>query len=546
MNKLKLILFLSLIASAPVLGQLNRYAVFLNDKNGTTYSIDDPEAFLSERAINKREQFNIKIDYDDLPVSQTYIQSLSNYDLKLLFTSKWLNAAVVEASDDVINEVQSEDFVKKIKLIAPGSITNSRMPAPIEIERRSTKELNTKERMDIHVATLQNEMLGVDVMHEDGYMGEDMLVAVFDSGFEEVNVSSYFSHLFDNNQIYASRDFIKKSDNVYQYDSHGSKVLSTMAAYKSDDFEGVIPNAEYVLCVTEDIRSEHNIEEYNWLMAAEYADSLGVDVISSSVAYSYFDDPSESYTYEDMDGNTAVVSRAASMAAARGIIVVASVGNEGNKSWTYLNAPSDADSVLGIGAVDDDVIKTSFSSFGPAADGRIKPDLVALGSNVSVINGENISISNGTSFSTPLVAGLVTGFWQAFPELSPWEVTSYLRSTASNAEAPDTLIGFGLPNYQSAARMILATEEDVIKEFTVYPNPTTGKRIFAASAGMLDIGKVEINFFNLKGQHIKRVEDQVFSKYDTIDIDITSLKPGYYFLTFNTERKTIKSKLIVR
>jgi len=550
MGKSKLMICgLMLWATTALLGQENRYAVFFSDKEGTTYNIDEPATFLSERAIERKQKFSIPITREDLPVSGEYLVELQNQDIEPLFTSRWMNAALVEATPQQISQIASQPYVRQVTMLAPGTMQQEGNRIRVSpAGKNGTNALNSVISGDpkANATTLQNRMLGIQEMHKDGFKGQGMLVAVFDSGFDHVDSSPYFKHLLTGEQIIASRDFIKKTDNVFQYDTHGTKVLSVIAASKEGEFNGVAHDAEFILCVTEDVRSEHNIEEFNWLLAAEYADSIGVDVINSSVAYSYFDDPSESYTYQDMNGMSTIVSRAASIAARKGMIVVSSVGNEGNNSWKYLNAPSDADSVLAIGAVDRSVQKSSFSSFGPSSDGNIKPDLVALGSAVSIAT-ESVGFSNGTSFSTPLVTGLVAGFWQAFPELSPWEVMAYLKSTASNSDEPDTLVGYGMPSYLSASTKVRASEEDIFKEFVIYPNPTNGERILnVESSELLHGDEVAIDFFNIKGEHVRKVRASVYNELETLEIDITTLVPGYYFLIFTAQDKTTKAKLVVR
>ena len=388
--------------------------IFFTDKSGSAYSIEQPEQFLSKRALQRRLDQNIKITSLDLPVSEQYLDALSTQPLQVYFATKWMNGVLVEMDESELQNIQTLSFVKDVELVAHGSKMNNQQNGG---RKRSVRE-NEIMSYDGQETKQQNEFIGVDDMHESGYRGEDMLIAVFDSGFEHVNTSSFFSHIFSQERLYSSKDFIKGSDNVFQYDTHGSKVLSCIAGLKEGVYSGTAPRADLVLCVTEDIKSEYKIEEYNWLFAAEFADSLGADIISSSVGYSYFDDDRMDYTYDDFDGKTAVVSRAATMAAARGMLVVCSNGNEGNNSWTYLNAPADADSVLSVGAADYDLQKSNFSSFGPTSDGRIKPDISALGSWVKVALREEVSYANGTSFSTPMVAGLAAGLWQAFPHLT--------------------------------------------------------------------------------------------------------------------------------
>lgn len=520
----------------------NKYVAFLTDKANSSYTLENPGQFLSERALQRKNKLGISVSEEDLPVSDFYLQQLAEYEVEILHTSRWFNAVLIEADEETANELSGLGFIREINLVAHSdeSGANSRR----RHGRSATRELSS-EWFPFVTNALQNRMLGVDEMHKKGFMGEGMRIAIFDSGFQGVDQSSFYSHLHQNDRLVYTRDLILKTGNVFQYDNHGSKALSTIAAYSENEYLGVAYNAEFVLCVTEDVGSEYPVEEYYWLIAAELADSLGTDIISSSLAYTTFDDPSMNYTYSDLDGHTAVITKAAKMAASRGMIVVTSAGNDGNKSWKYINAPADADSILAVGAVNMDMKHSSFSSFGPSADGRIKPELCALGTSVKVVSGENIYNSNGTSFSTPLVSGLVAGFWQAFPELNSFEVMEILKSTASNSLAPDTVVGYGVPNFIEAFNKAADIEETAEDTFVVYPNPVDGSKIFVASSGFLDIGKVKVNFADFKGAVVKDIEVQVFSPSETLEIDISDLGTGYYLTNFTNGSKKKTVKLIV-
>jgi serine protease AprX len=441
-----------------------------------------------------------------------------------------------------VDEIAALSFVNKATFVAPGSkMINALSEGRVAKVKKSSDVLNEGSE-----SNAQNAFIGVDAMHEKGYLGEGMLIAVFDSGFEFVDQSSYFTHVFSDNKIVGTRDFIRGSSSVYQYDTHGSKVLSCISAYNEGEFTGTAPESDLVLCVTEDVMSEYAIEEYNWLFAAEYADSIGVDIINTSVGYSYFDDPEMDYTYEDMDGNTAVITQAADIAASKGLLVVSSNGNEGNSDWQYLNAPSDGDSVLAIGAVTSDSQRSNFSSFGPSYDGRIKPDVSALGSWVRVVYKDEVSYANGTSFSAPMVAGLAAGFWQAFPELTNMEVIQYLKMTASHSDAPDTTIGYGIPDFIRAYNRVKNNESDIVNKFVVFPNPVTNKRtIYFYIDSLTTEGKASLTFFDLKGSYIRTKELEVKNLLDAIEVDVSFLNPGSYILTYLQGSVKKKSKLVV-
>ena len=478
-----------------------------------------------------------------MPVSDTYLDELHAIDnVQVFFTTKWMNGVLVEMEEESKNELAKLPFIENIAYVAPGK----KLSSSLENGRKSSMKKNTVSTEDGIETKAQNELIGVDAMHEAGYRGEGILVAVFDSGFDFIDKSPYYAHIFRNNKVKGTKDFVHGSSDVYQFDSHGSKVLSCIAAYQEGEYSGTAPESNLVLCVTEDIGSEYRIEEFNWLFAAEYADSIGVDIINSSVGYSYFEDDRMDYTYEDLDGKTTIISRAATFAASKGILVVSSVGNEGNNTWQYLNAPADADSVLAVGAVTYDLERSNFSSFGPTVDGRIKPDVSALGSWVKIVYKDEVTYANGTSFSAPLVTGLAAGFWQANPDLTNMEVIQYLKITASQANEPDTLIGYGIPNFIKALNKVKINEGDVVNKFVVFPNPVTNKRIiYFYIDSLAEHGLADLNFYDLKGSYIRSEEIHINNVFDPIEVDVSFLKPGSYIITYAHGHETKKSKLVV-
>jgi serine protease AprX len=318
-------------------------------------------------------------------------------------------------------------------------------------------------------------MLNGDYLHAAGYTGEGLTCAIIDAGFTNVDELSVFERLFDNGQILGTFDFVEGDADVFGHNAHGTHVFTIMGANEPGVYVGAAPDANYWLFRTEDAASETLLEEYNWLAAAEFADSVGVDLINSSLGYSTFDNTSNNHSYADMDGNTTVISKAADMAASKGILVVVSAGNQGNKPWHYVTAPADADSVLSVGAVDSLKQYVSFSSVGPSADGQIKPNIVGQGHNTAYVGTDgNLKHGNGTSFSAPLIAGLATCLWQAYPEKNNMDIIGLIESSASQAQNPDNHLGYGIPNFYTA---MLQGNNDPILNFDeemvafVYPNP---------------------------------------------------------------------------
>lgn len=423
--------------------QVNRYMVFFNDKVGTPFSITDPAAFLSQRAIERRGNQSIPIVEQDLPVVPSYVTQVKGTGAKVLYKTKWMNGVLVEATAAQASALGGLSCVTSVKQVAPGA-----RPTPSGRIRSSGK---FKEISETAASTdIQLSMLSINTMHDKGFHGEGMFIAVLDAGFPGANTASFFDHVFSEGRFDAttSYDFVSGGSNVFRQHTHGTNVWSIIGAYKKDQFIGGAYKAKFVLFVTEHQPTEYRVEEYNWLFAAERADSVGVDIISSSLGYREFDDATMDYSAAHLDGETAVITKAAEMAATKGIAVVVSAGNEGNNAPTTIGAPADAEHVLSIGAVTSSRIISSFSSIGPTADGRIKPDVAALGTGVSIISSAGtISSGSGTSFSCPLMSSFVAGLWQEFPDLTVSQLFDLVRSMGNQAASPNNFLGYGIPDY---------------------------------------------------------------------------------------------------
>lgn len=448
------IVLLVVIVALPATAQTHRYMVFFNDKTGTPHSISTPSTFLSSRAVERRAKALVGIVAEDLPVVPDYVTQVRTTGAKAFFTTRWMNGVLVEANAAQRAAIESLPCVSSTEFVAPnqqliGGRKGSKW-APMATEAATDGQL---------------ALLSLDSMHNDGFQGEGVMIAVFDSGFPGVDAVTAFQSLRDENRILLTTDFIRNSGDVFQYDQHGTQVLSIMAA-EGTDFKGGAPKANYLLFVTEDVTDEYRVEEYNWLFAAERADSAGADIIQASVGYTEFDDPSMDYTTDELNGNTAVVSRAAGMARDRGIIVVVSAGNLGATPWHYISPPADATGILAVGAITASGARAGFSGVGPPIP-LIKPDVVALGEGVQSINSSgSITPVSGTSAAAPLVSSLAAGLLQKYQIMDPATLVSNIRSTASNASSPDNETGFGIPSY-------LAVKNYVDRQFfpTVYPNP---------------------------------------------------------------------------
>ena len=422
-----------------------KYRVSLKDKVGTTCSIDKPEEFLSERAIERRNRQQLPIDETDLPVSGKYVDELKATGARLVTTSKWNNTVVLEVSDTLLmDEISKKSFVTGVKKVwvSPDSIPPRNMKRKKEVK-------NKVEKTDCHYgnALRQIEIHGGDSLHSAGFAGKGMHVAVIDAGFYNADEIKFFRKM----DLLGTKDFVNPNSDIYAENAHGLMVLSCMAANLPKVFVGTAPEASYWLLRSEDNDSEQPIEEDYWAAAIEFADSVGVDVVNTSLGYYEFDEGFPAYRYRDLDGHYSLMSHSASLAADKGIVVVCSAGNSGDDPWKKVTPPGDSENVLTVGAINKNLVNARFSSIGNSADGRIKPDVMAVGVN-SVVTGTDGSVSkgNGTSFASPIMCGIVACFWQACPWLTAKEVIEAVRQVGDRVDYPDNIYGYGVPNLWKA------------------------------------------------------------------------------------------------
>ncbi len=524
----------------------NRYIVYFTDKNNSPYSINAPQAYLSQRAIDRRTRQNIAITSADLPVDSAYLDFINATGAQVIYASRWFNAAVIGADSLQLVQISKLSFVKSVALVR-GSDYYARLSQPVTSLTSPTNRLtSTPAYMN------QLSMIGVDSMHLMGYHGEGMLITILDAGFINATNRSFFDSLYANQQVIATYDFVLSQPNVYQSDDHGTQVLSVLAANEPGQLMGAAYKANYILLVTEDVTSESPVEEANWLRGAEYADSAGTDIISSSLGYNLFDNSQYNLTYSNLNGHTSIVSRAASMAAARGILVCNSAGNEGGDSWKYIIVPADADSIIAVGAVDASGARVYFSSIGPTSDGRIKPDLAAQGGNTTVglstgSLGSDVGTDNGTSFSCPLIAGLAAGFWQAFPQLKNVDVIQYLERSASQYANPDNLLGYGIPYfpkaYDFAGGITYVTPPPPRTLKALYPNPVSGSSSLITAVLANDTGPATYELFDVTGKMIESASAQL-SAASTLELEVNNLIQGMYIISITSSSGTYRTKFI--
>ena len=502
-------------AQAVTQGTVRRHLVYFRDKTGTPYSVTQPQAFLSARAIARRTRQGIAVLPRDLPVNPAYVAQVRAVSggPRVVYTSRWFNAAVVSCDSATLGRIVALGTVRSATTLNRKA---GAVPTPPKVETPVAEPGALRPdatRSQYGKAYRQNLQIGALAMHDAGYRGEGMQIAVFDAGFPGVNTIGALQPLFQEGRLLGTRNFVDGGTSVYLRNSHGTNCVSTMAANQSGNFIGTAPKASYHLCITEDVNSEHPIEEANWLAAAEYADSSGVDVISSSLGYFDFDAPSPSYTYADMNGRTAISSRAAAVAARVGMVVVNAAGNEGTSPQHFISAPADADSIISVGAVDSLGNHASFSSYGPSADGRIKPTMSSMGLASAVMAPSGaVFRGNGTSYACPILAGMVAGFWQANPTLTAQQVIMALRGTSSQASSPDNTLGYGIPNFVRAYNLLhpnnpLATAPAVAAEpLAVYPNPLGVGQLTLVLPSDLRGQKLSVRILDVRGAVAARQE----------------------------------------
>ncbi len=526
-----------LFFTSALFAQVNRYMVFFKDKNGSGFTTGSPTDFLSQRAIDRRIQQAIPITEQDFPVNGNYVLEVRDAGADVFFTTRWMNGVLVQCNASLVSTIESLPSVDRVEYVAP----NTRL-------QNNGRNKNSSKSKSVKAAVktqAQLQMIGLDEMQSAGYKGQSIVIGIFDSGFQGVNVAAPFQHIFNEGRINleVSKDFVSNTSNVFQYDAHGTEVFSVIAAYQDGTFTGGSYLADYQLYVTEDVPTEYRIEEYNWLFAAERADSAGVDIINSSLGYYDFDDASMDYPKSALDGKTTVVSKAAQFAADRGIVVVCSAGNEGGRAWQIITAPADAKDVLAIANVNSMGIRSGSSSIGPAADGRIKPDLAAMGVSTSVIKSDGTSGSaSGTSLSSPLVTSLVAGVWQRYPELTNKEVMEVIRNSASQSNNPDNLLGFGIPNFKAVVNFLERIPQE--NTFEVYPNPISSDTLTVKPYDPSAVGSCRVEILSANGQVVYNGEVSFSWLNRSYTADLSQLTAGIYFLHVWWEDKRYTYRLV--
>lgn len=535
----KIYLFLLLVSSFVGFSQEDAWVYFKDKPDAATY-LANPLMMLSQRALDRRSNQGIVLDNKDVPIYQPYIDQVSAATgITVKAKSKWFNCVHVRGTQVNITALTSLYFVEKVDF-ANRSINVNKIGATKQGKTKPVnKTLQTTTTFNYGNSANQIQMLNGHLLHQSNYTGSGKIIAVMDGGFPGVNTASTFARLRTNNQILGGYDYVNKNANFYTGASHGTSVLSLMGGYVDNALVGTAPDASYYLFITEDGASENPVEESNWVEAAEEADRLGVDIITTSLGYTTFDNPNYNLTYTDLNGVTAFISKGVDMAFSRGMVCVVSAGNEGNAAWHYVSAPADAINALAIGAVKADETYANFSSQGPTPDGRVKPDVTAQGQNPYVLDATgNISNSgSGTSYSGPIIAGMVACLWQALPTKTNQQIKQLITQSADRYTAPTVEYGYGIPDFSLALTNGLSVTTFSNNDFVVYPNPATDSISVTLAQGF---SSGNIVLYTVLGQ---KVLEEKMTTTSSI-ISIKSLSKGTYLYKIQSNGFAKSGKIV--
>ncbi|MFV5689265.1 S8 family serine peptidase [Flavobacterium sp. ZT3R25] len=535
---IKIYLLLFLFISSVGFSQEDAWVYFNAKPNSQSY-LSSPLKMLSQRALDRRINQNLVLDFKDVPVESTYISQVKAVaGITVMAKSKWLNAIHVRGAQGIINSLKTFPFVSKVDF-ADKSLNLTGKIAKLSKIKKVAKNKKTKIDYAYGTSANQIQMLNGQVLHQQNYTGSGKIIAVLDAGFLGVNTAQPFQRLRDNNRILGGYNFVLRSPDFYTGASHGTSVLSAMGGYKENSLVGTAPDASYYLFITEDDTSENPVEESLWVEAAEKVDSLGVDIINTSLGYFEYDKSTYSHTYSEMNGVTTFISRGAEIAFSRGMIVVASAGNSGGTADPHVGVPADAVSVIAVGAVNSTEVLTSFSSVGPSSDGRIKPDVMAQGqSDVLSDAFGNIIAANGTSFSSPIMAGMIACLWQANPNKTNSEIRQLVLKSADRFATPNNQYGYGIPDFNLAVSNGLSLNTFSKDDFIIYPNPAIDFITISLPVGL---DRAMVSIYSISGQKVLDKEITI----ESASISLKALSKGIYI--YKVESKSFyKSGKIIK
>lgn len=523
---------LSFLAAA----QTELVFVYFKDKPNKSVFYNNPLSELSQKSLDRRNRLDIALTDQDAPIESTYIQNVKNLGFTVKDYSKWLNGVAVNATASQINQLSQLAYVDHVESFVRNPDGGKRSKKIDKFKTLSGNPLIKDVMTDFNYGNSLSQInqINLRALHVAGYTGTGMSIAVIDTGFPSANTGSAFKRMRDNGHIKATYNFVSKTSNVYSnsLDSHGAMCLGIIGGYIDGTFVGSAPDADFYLYASEDAANEIPEEQLYWIEAAEEADRQGVDVISTSLGYSEFDDSRYDYTYDDMDGTTTFISRGAQVASEKGIFVLVAAGNEGQDAWHYISAPADNAKVFSIGAVTSSGNSSVFSSYGPNSAGVIKPDASARGTNTYYVYNNSSNYGNGTSFATPLAAGGVACLLQSFaPSESREYIKNRLKENASLYPNQSPQMGYGILNFYKTYQAYLGLDELVQSKIRIYPNPAKDFIIISSDE-------------KLKSAAIYDNLGRLIKMENSDKLDISGLVKGSYLIKIKTKSGETIQKLI--
>ena len=571
MKNCYLLLMLGCFCMAGTLqAQYSRYIIRFTDKKGTAYTLANPSQYLSTKAIARRTRYHIPIDSTDLPITAAYIDSIRAIpNVTILNNSKWLNQICIRTTDaTAITRINSLPFVVYAAAVAPRTITAAgaaalkkeefnQLPTPLRANYIAQPAGfagvldafnygNNAEQVKIHKG---------DFLHNLGFRGEGITIAMLDAGFYNYNNNPAFDSLRMQNQVLGTWDYVMNEQSVTEDNTHGAYCLSIMAANEPGKIVGTAPKAKYWLLRTEDAPTEYPVEEQNWVAAAEFADSAGVDIITSSLGYSDFDNHAYDHSYAQRDGKTAMISIGATLAVKKGLLVTNSAGNSGGlaSDAKYVICPADAPAVFTIGSTDVSGNISYFSSWGPNGAGQLKPNVVSVGGPAvaaDVVTGNPVT-GSGTSFSNPNLCGLIACLWQAFPEFSNTEITDAVQRSANRYNNPDIRYGYGIPDMEKAyldlqQQRSIRNYQQLLGDTWIkaYPVPFAQVLNVAIKAPLTGTAQLKLSDMNGKTIEVKAVSLQQDQLYTINFSHVQALSRGVYTVQYNDGKNKTSLRVI--
>lgn len=535
LNVRKIFTILSVSFSLVATAQTELVFVFFKDKPNKASFYSNPLSELTQKSLDRRNNLGIALTDQDAPIETTYIQNIKNLGFTVTDYSKWLNGVAVNATSAQIQTLSQQSYVDHVESFVKnpnGGIRKQKIEKFKEFASTNDNK-DALTTFNYGSGLSQINQINVRALHVAGFTGAGMTIAVIDTGFPSVDTGNAYKRLRDNGQIKGGYNFVNKSTDIYNtsLNTHGSICMGAIGGYLDNQFVGTAPDADFYLYASEDGANEIPEEELYWIEAAEEADRKGVDVISTSLGYTEFDDSRYDYTYADMNGTTSFIARGAQIATEKGIFVTFAAGNEGTSSWHYISTPADNAKVFTIGAVTNQGQSSSFSSFGPNSAGVIKPDGAARGSETYTVYGSQVTQASGTSLANPVAAGGVACLLQSLPNnISREDIKNKLRQNASLCPNPSAQMGYGILNFYKTYQT-LGLKDITKTNIKVYPNPV---KDFINITSDKAIKSVEI--YDVLGRLIKT--------NSSTKINVSQLSKGNYLLKIKTDSGDIIEKFI--